>query len=251
MMVAFPIAFLYGGLLADILGHVFGSGSLYATGGYLSLAAVISGFAAGVPGLIDYIYIIPPHSSGAKRAFLHMIVNLVALFLLALGWAFRDWRSMSPLWPAIALEAAAAMTITWGGWLGGILVYRNQIAVDHRYAHAGKWREQKLEGSPGQTVRIDGAEDLKPGQLRLILWNGHRLVLARLDDGYAVFDDRCTHRGGPLSDGCLACGIVQCPWHGSQYDLRTGELKAGPAKEGIRTYKVETRDGRAFLTLPT
>jgi len=40
--------------------------------------------------------------------------------------------------------------------------------------------------------------------------------------------DRCTHRGGPLSDGVLMCGTVQCPWHGSQFDVKTVEVKCGP-----------------------
>ena len=40
----------------------------------------------------------------------------------------------------------------------------------------------------------------------------------------------------------LVCGTVQCPWHGSQFDVRTGEVKAGPAVQAIRTYAV-TEDG--------
>jgi nitrite reductase/ring-hydroxylating ferredoxin subunit len=66
-----------------------------------------------------------------------------------------------------------------------------------------------------------------------------RIVIARTGKGYAAFADRCTHRGGPLSDGALMCGTVQCPWHGSQFDVQTGEVKCGPAEKPIQTYEIE------------
>src|SRR4051812_47868368 len=62
MLVAFPIAFLYGGLLFDAAGRVGGWASAWTTGGYLSLAAVVSGLVAAVPGLIDYLLVVPPDS---------------------------------------------------------------------------------------------------------------------------------------------------------------------------------------------
>ena len=51
------------------------------------------------------------------------------------------------------LEAAGVGLLTAGGWMGGTLVNRNQIGVDHRYAHAGKWQEQEVEARPGQAGR--------------------------------------------------------------------------------------------------
>ena len=66
---------------------------------------------------------------------------------------------------------------------------------------------------------------------------------------YAAFDDYCTHKGGPHSDGAMICGVVQCPWHGSQFDARTGAVKAGPAKEKVGTYRVEVVGGEVRLVL--
>jgi nitrite reductase/ring-hydroxylating ferredoxin subunit len=74
-------------------------------------------------------------------------------------------------------------------------------------------------------------------------------VLARTEDSYVAFDDRCTHRGGALSGGAMICGTVQCPWHGSQFDVQSGAVKAGPATQKIQWYSVESRDGQVFLTL--
>jgi uncharacterized membrane protein/nitrite reductase/ring-hydroxylating ferredoxin subunit len=253
ILVAFPIAFLFGCLVADLIGRVLGRPSFVQTGAYLSIAAVASGLIAGVPGFIDYRYVVPPNSTGKKRATQHMIVNLSALALVALGWAFRDWGTLTPSWLAILLELAAVALVTVGGWLGGTLVYRNQIAVDHRYAHAGKWHEVTVEGSPSQTITIAGAaERMKPGQMWLLRWrDGQRLVLARTDDGFAAFDDHCTHRGGSLAGGALVCDTVQCPWHGSQFDVKTGQVKAGPAERPIGICRAELVEGQVRVTLPS
>ena len=77
---------------------------------------------------------------------------------------------------------------------------------------------------------------------------GERVAIGKCADGIHAVQDRCTHKGGPLSDGALICGTVQCPWHGSQFDAHTGAVKAGPASEPIRTYHVEDWQG-AFRQL--
>jgi nitrite reductase/ring-hydroxylating ferredoxin subunit len=66
-------------------------------------------------------------------------------------------------------------------------------------------------------------------------------------DAFAVFDDHCPHRGGSLADGCLVDGTVQCPWHGSQFDVRTGHVVAGPAKDNIATCEVRIDGGNVKL----
>jgi nitrite reductase/ring-hydroxylating ferredoxin subunit len=63
-----------------------------------------------------------------------------------------------------------------------------------------------------------------------------------------AFSDHCTHKGGPLSDGALVGCTVQCPWHGSQFDVRTGRVVAGPAASKIDTYKVEIRSGEVYVS---
>jgi nitrite reductase/ring-hydroxylating ferredoxin subunit len=44
-------------------------------------------------------------------------------------------------------------------------------------------------------------------------------------------------------------GVVQCPWHGSQFDCRKGAVRAGPAREPIGIYPISVRDGKVLLTL--
>jgi nitrite reductase/ring-hydroxylating ferredoxin subunit len=85
--------------------------------------------------------------------------------------------------------------------------------------------------------------------MKLVHVRGKRIVLGKTENGYVAFDDHCTHRGGSLAGGAMICGTVQCPWHGSQFDVATGAVKAGPAKEKINTYTVNEVGGKIMLVL--
>ena len=63
-----------------------------------------------------------------------------------------------------------------------------------------------------------------------------------------AFADRCTHKGGSLADGALVGCTVQCPWHGSQFDVRTGQVVNGPAEAAINTYTVAVHDGAVYVS---
>jgi len=77
-----------------------------------------------------------------------------------------------------------------------------------------------------------------------------RRASAREADAPSSDPTKSTHRGGSLADGTVICGTVQCPWHGSQFDVVSGAVKAGPAKGKIQTYETAVRDGQVFLTVP-
>jgi nitrite reductase/ring-hydroxylating ferredoxin subunit/uncharacterized membrane protein len=250
ILIAFPIAFGVAAPAFDLAGVLGDWPTVWTAGAYLATAAVVGGLVAGVPGFIDYLYTVPPDSSAKTRATWHMGVNLAALALIAVGWAFRDFHSLRPGAGTILFEVAGLALMTCGGWMGGTLVYRNQIGVDHRYAGAGKWAEQEVSGKPGEAVEVADADELKVGQMKLLHVGGRRIVLARTEAGYTACDDRCTHKGGSLADGVLACGVITCPWHGSQFDARTGAVRSGPAADPIRTYRVEESGGRVRLVLP-
>jgi nitrite reductase/ring-hydroxylating ferredoxin subunit len=220
------------------------------TARHMRMLGLGTAVAAAIPGIVDYLTAVPPKSSAQKRATNHMLSNVSALGLFAASAAGANGSGRPPLW-TLAAEAAGAAALAIGGWLGGTLVYRNQIAVDHRYAEAGKWQPKTLPPPRDETEPIDigSTDQLDINQMKLLRLRDRRLVLARTELGYVAFDDRCTHRGGPLSDGTLACGIVQCPWHGSQFDVHSGSVRSGPAEEGIRRFDVSERDNRLFLEL--
>jgi nitrite reductase/ring-hydroxylating ferredoxin subunit/uncharacterized membrane protein len=248
-LIPFPFAFLYGAFFFDLAGRLSGRPALWTTGAYLSLVGITSALVAAVPGFIDYFNTVPPKSSGKRRATKHMLANLSAVILFAIAWAVRGHTEALPGVIMLILEVVALGLLTVGGWMGGVLVNRNQIGVDHRYAQAGRWKEEKVQLKGGQPIPVGRADELKVDQMKLLHVGGRRVVLARTVEGYVAFDDRCTHRGGSLAGGVMIGGVVQCPWHGSQFDCRKGAVKAGPAEQPISTYSVSEREGSVFLTL--
>jgi nitrite reductase/ring-hydroxylating ferredoxin subunit/uncharacterized membrane protein len=242
-LVPFPLAFLIGAFAFDLAGVWFGRPSLWTTGAHLAVVGVAAGLIAAIPGVIDYVYTVPPRSTGRKRATRHALVNTTALALFALARWLRGDAALQPEAILVGVEAVGAGLLLAGGWMGGTLVNRNQIGVDHRYANAGKWSDESVEVPPaGEAVSVK-AGGLELNQMRLVRVGRKRIVIGRTEDGYVAFDDHCTHRGGSLAGGALICGTVQCPWHGSQFDTVTGAVKAGPAEEPVSTYRVEADGG--------
>ena len=86
-------------------------------------------------------------------------------------------------------------------------------------------------------------EDLQPGQARRVLVAGEPVAVYNVGGSYYATQDRCTHVGGPLSDGELKGKQIVCPWHASCFDVTSGAVECGPAKEPLRTYRVEVHDG--------
>jgi nitrite reductase/ring-hydroxylating ferredoxin subunit len=128
------------------------------------------------------------------------------------------------------------------------LVYRNQIGVDPRYANAGKWNEAYLQEATGP-IEVAKSSELKVNQMKLVHIGSKRIVIGRTEERFVGFDDHCTHRGGSLAGGMMICGTVQCPWHGSQFDVHTGEVKCGPARKKIQHYSVIEKAGKVYLEL--
>jgi 3-phenylpropionate/trans-cinnamate dioxygenase ferredoxin component len=91
--------------------------------------------------------------------------------------------------------------------------------------------------------RLTGIEDLKPGSLKRIEIDGVPLCVARLDTGelYAI-SDICSHEEIELSEGDLQGYEVECPAHGSRFDVRTGDVSGLPAEDPVKAYAV-TVDG--------
>jgi uncharacterized membrane protein/nitrite reductase/ring-hydroxylating ferredoxin subunit len=247
ILVAFPIAFFTGTLIFDILGLIFSNEAFHVTAYYLELSGIIGGLLAAVPGLIDYFFTVPPKSTAKKRATMHMIVNVTAVALFTIAFMLRVKSHIAPA-TVLSLEFLGMILMTAGGWMGGTLVYRNQIGVDVRYANAGKWNKEVISKISDRILVADSGE-LKINQMKLIVAGERRIVIARSENGFVAFDDRCTHRGGSLASGSMICGTVQCPWHGSQFDVTTGALKAGPAKQGIASYTVLEDSGKVYLAL--
>lgn len=248
-LIPFPFAFLTGAFLFDAAGAVFARSAWAATASHLTVAGIVSGLLAAVPGVIDYFYTVPPDSSGKNRARKHGIGNVVVLALFGAAWMMRTAPD-SPSAATLVLEGLGAALLAYTGYLGGTLVTRNMAGVDHRYANAGKWKDESFTGARGEMVEVADAEELEENQMKLLRVNGRRIALANTADGYKAFDDSCSHRGGSLAGGVLIDGTVHCLWHGSQFDVATGTVRCGPATKKIKTYRVEEKRGKVWIAAP-
>lgn len=86
---------------------------------------------------------------------------------------------------------------------------------------------------------------LKEGRLLLSrASNGDKVAVAKVEGEYFAVNDRCPHLGCSLAKARLDGSAITCHCHGSRFDVRTGELLGGPAKQGVRTYAV-TADGQS------
>ncbi|MGN6602587.1 MAG: DUF2231 domain-containing protein [Ginsengibacter sp.] len=246
ILVSFPIAFFFGTFVSDLIAAISGNGSFWTTGYYLEVAGIVMGILAAIPGFIDYLFTVPPKSSAKKRGAKHGLINVSHIILFTIALILRTNANPGEIL-IIVLEGAGVVLVVIAGWLGSTLIYRNQIAVNPRYAHAGKWKEERHERT--EKIKVASVDELKTDQMKLLHIGDKRIVVGRTDEGYVAFQDHCTHRGGSLAGGAMICGTVQCPWHGSQFDVKTGQVKAGPARDNIKTFHLTEEDGNIFLHL--
>ena len=80
--------------------------------------------------------------------------------------------------------------------------------------------------------------------------NGTALALFKTNDGFHAIDNTCTHRGGPLCEGTLDDGEVECPWHGARFNVTTGEATALPAPDDVERYAVRVRGEAIEAEIP-
>ena len=77
--------------------------------------------------------------------------------------------------------------------------------------------------------------------------HGEAVLLARRGDELFAIGATCTHYGAPLADGLLVDDTVRCPWHHASFSLRTGEALRAPALNPVTCWRVEQRNGSAYV----
>src|SRR5881396_1458905 len=90
----------------------------------------------------------------------------------------------------------------------------------------------------GELIRVAARSDVGPGKAIAVELTGQRIAVFNVEGTFYAIGDTCTHRGGPLSEGEVNGTTVTCPWHGAQYDLKTGGVLTPPAPQGVASYKV-------------
>jgi nitrite reductase/ring-hydroxylating ferredoxin subunit len=98
-------------------------------------------------------------------------------------------------------------------------------------------------------VRVASTDEIPLGTMRKVEAAGQEILIVNIDDKYYALDNVCTHVGGPLDEGRLEGYEIQCPWHASRFDVRTGEVKGGPARLAEKTFDVKVQ-GSDILVKP-
>lgn len=86
--------------------------------------------------------------------------------------------------------------------------------------------------------KVASKNDIPDGEMAIVEVDGQEIVVANLGGKFVAFQNECTHRGGPLGEGILEGGVVECPWHAGQFNVETGEVVASPPEEPIKTFPV-------------
>ena len=87
-------------------------------------------------------------------------------------------------------------------------------------------------------VRVAKVADLPPGKVMSISIYDKWIALANVGGTFYAIDNVCLHRGGPLGEGYLDGEKLECPWHGWQFNMKTGGLVMNP-RECVPTYQVK------------
>jgi nitrite reductase/ring-hydroxylating ferredoxin subunit len=90
---------------------------------------------------------------------------------------------------------------------------------------------------------VFGENGLQDGAIRAVEVDGVPVLVSRSEGGETcAIANTCTHRGGPLNEGERDGDVVTCPWHGSQFDLCSGEVLRGPAREPQQRFETRVRE---------
>jgi nitrite reductase/ring-hydroxylating ferredoxin subunit/uncharacterized membrane protein len=188
---------------------------------------VLAALPSALCGLADW-----SDTEGAEQrvGISHAALNTIALALYGASWWTR--RRSGPVGPVLALAGMAVAT--GAGYLGGHLIYAQGVGVDTNSFHTG----------PEAWESVVAIDDL-PGEGSMAVTAGRsRLLLARSGNHIRALENRCSHRGAPLSDGAIEGDCVTCPWHGSRFHLSTGEVVTGPATVGQPAYETRVEAGQ-------
>lgn len=96
-------------------------------------------------------------------------------------------------------------------------------------------------------VKATEVKNIPPSQMKEVEVNGEKICLANVEGKYYAIGNVCTHLGGPLAQGKLEDYEVQCPWHGSRFDIRTGKVVRPPAMRSEPTYEIKIEEDDNIL----
>ncbi len=99
-------------------------------------------------------------------------------------------------------------------------------------------------------IKVAEISEVEEGELIAIEVEGEPICLTKYEGTVYAFTDNCTHISGPLNEGELNGYVLECPWHFAEFDIRTGKVLRGPARQDLYTYTVKIEDEAIYIDLP-
>jgi len=191
----------------------------------LIAGVVLMGLSA-LSGAADYS---DTDGTARMRATVHATLMVVALVLYAISLAMRLGSVEVQTLP-IVLSVVGYLVLTAGAFVGGDVAYvLGNMVNRHAFRGAGtKW----------VALDLGGVDDIPEGQLFKAKAGANNLVIVRTGETILALHEQCAHAGGPLSQGALLDGVVECPWHGSRFRLADGHATRGPTVYDQPSYEV-------------
>ena len=204
-------------LLLDLLRVVFGVADLETATTWVVGLAALSALGAIVTGLTDYKDT-APDSSERDMTGLHGLTNIAATVFFAVSFFQRLAAAHDAAFWVLLI---GYLVVSVGGYIGGHVVYKYGYMVNHNAFSRPKRAKEFTAVAPLLEV-ADGI----PTKVML---GSTALVVVRRGDVVHALIERCSHAGGPLSEGELKGDTITCPWHFSTFRLSDGGVVHGPA----------------------
>lgn len=235
VLVEIPIGSWSAAAVFDLLALTTGSREAAWAADALLALGVASAVPAAMAGMADYSAI---KQDAAAQAGAHAALNSAALglFLASLAARRAGRRGAGVLLSLGALTVAGS-----SAWLGGDLVYRKRVGVNHSEepGHADGW------------IAVIGEDELAVGESRRVLIGDDPVMLHHGAEGVFAIGAVCSHAGGPLEEGTVEGACVTCPWHHSVFDMRDGRVVHGPATQPQPRYEARVVGGLVEVRRPT
>jgi Ferredoxin subunits of nitrite reductase and ring-hydroxylating dioxygenases len=225
-----PIGAMTVSIIADVIGQpVVADVSL--------LLGVLAMVASAVTGAADYTEV---DGNARNRATVHSVVMVLSLVVYAASLLIRSGSPSDRVVP-ILLALAGYLLLMLGAAIGGDLVY---LIGTHVNRHA--WR-----GAGTKWIKLDlgGLDDIPEGGPTKLKAGINDLAVIREGDRILAVHAQCAHAGGPLAEGSIVAGAIQCPWHGSRFRLIDGHNVRGPAMYDQPAYEVRRAEAGGWEVL--
>jgi nitrite reductase/ring-hydroxylating ferredoxin subunit len=190
-----------------------------------------------VTGLADYS---ETEGTTLTRATLHATLMVVGLGLLVVSLVLRSGAPADRTIP-IALSIVGFLIVTAGAFVGGDVVYIfGNMVSRHAFRGAGtKW----IRLDTGEVTDLDQLPEATPTKMKAGI---NDLVVVRVGTTIHAMHNVCAHAGGPLAEGKLVDGCIECPWHYSRFNLADGRARRGPTVYDQPSYEVRAAEGGGY-----